>query len=170
MLASEEASLDAASLRDLRSVTDLSLSKSHRPSHKVFDVQPNSFRVPPLAHDDGDERGGQSSFFRHSGFVRQPVWTSFAEGFAERFTEAQKSSQAMQHFLLKRTNSSTASSRPRPAPTQQTTKPKPATPEPRPPEGQRDRGRLCSARRYSFRKRQGSRPKIALDPAPQRSS
>ncbi len=56
------------------------------------------------------------------------------EGLAERFTEAQKSSQAMQHFLPKRTSSSAASSRPRPAPTKQTAKPMPATPEPRPQE------------------------------------
>ncbi len=50
------------------------------------------------------------------------------EGFAERFTEAQKSSQAMRHFLPKRTSSSSASSRPRPAATQQTAKPTPTTP------------------------------------------
>ncbi len=42
--------------------------------------------------------------------------------FAERFTEAQKSSQAMRHFLAKHTSSSSASSRLRPAPTQQTEK------------------------------------------------
>ncbi len=52
------------------------------------------------------------------------------EGFAGLFTEAQKSSQAMRHFLPKRTSSSTASSCPRPAPTQQIAKPMPATPEP----------------------------------------
>ncbi len=52
------------------------------------------------------------------------------EGFAERFTEAQKFSQAMQHFLPKRTSSSSASSRPRPAPTQQTAKPTSTSPEP----------------------------------------
>ncbi len=57
------------------------------------------------------------------------------KGFAERFTEAQKSSQAMRHFLPKRTSSSSASSRPRPAPTQHTAKPTPTTPEPQPPEG-----------------------------------
>ncbi len=50
--------------------------QSHSPGHWAFNVQPNSIRVPPLAHDDGDERGGQSSLPRHSGFVRQPVWTS----------------------------------------------------------------------------------------------
>ncbi len=90
------------------------------------------------------------------------------EGFAERFMEVHKSSQSMQHFLPKRTISSTGSSRPRPAPTQQIAKPMPATPEPRLPEGQRDRGRSRSARCYPFPKRQGHRPKIALDPAPAR--
>ncbi len=92
------------------------------------------------------------------------------EGFAERFMEAQKSSQAMQHFLPKHTSSSATSSCPRPAPTQQTAKPTPATPEPRPPEGWQDRGRSSSAQCYPFLKRQGTRPKIALDPAPLKSS
>ncbi len=50
--------------------------QSHCPSHWAFDVQPDGFRAPPLAHDDGDERGGQSSLPRCSGFVRQPVWPS----------------------------------------------------------------------------------------------
>ncbi len=50
--------------------------QSHHPSHWAFDVQPDSVRVPPLAHDDGDERGVQSSLSLCSGLVRQPVWTS----------------------------------------------------------------------------------------------
>ncbi len=58
------------------------------------------------------------------------LFGSAVEGFAELFTEAQKSSQAMRHFLPKCTSSSTASSRPRPAPTQQISKPTPATTEP----------------------------------------
>ncbi len=76
----------------------------------------------------------------------------------------------MRHFLPKCTSSSAASNHPRPVPTQQTAKPMPATPEPRPPESRRDRGRSRSARRYPFPKRQVSRPKITLDPAPQKSS
>ncbi len=51
-------------------------NQSHRPSHQVFNVQPDSVGVPPLAHDNGDERGGQSSLPRRSGLVRQPFWTS----------------------------------------------------------------------------------------------
>ncbi len=92
------------------------------------------------------------------------------EGFAERFTEAKKLSLAMQHFLPKRTSSSSASSCPRPALTQQAAKPMPTTPEHQPPEGRRDRVRSRSAQRYTFPKCQGTRSKIALDPAPPKSS
>ncbi len=88
------------------------------------------------------------------------LFGSAVEGFAERFTEALKSSQAMRHFLLKRTSSSSASNCPKPAPTPQTAKPTPTTPEHRPPEGRRDRGRSRSARCYPFPKRQGPWPKI----------
>ncbi len=114
--------------------------ESHRPGHRAFDVQHHSFGAPHLAHDDGDQRGGQSSLPRRSGLVKQPVWPA-VEGFAEHSTEAQKLSQVMRHFHPKRTSSSSASSRPRPAPTQQTAKPAPTIPEPRPLEGQQDRWR-----------------------------
>ncbi len=51
------------------------------------------------------------------------------EGFAERFTEAQKASQAMRHFLPKRSSSTAAQSRPK---TQQPAKPAPAVSAPQP--------------------------------------
>lgn len=72
------------------------------------------------------------------------------KGFVECFTEAQKSSQAMQHFLPKCSSSTAASSCP-----------KPAKPEPR--------QCSCSAKCSPFPKREGPRPKIALDLAPQAS-
>ncbi len=136
----------------------------HTGSTRHHSHRPVSIRVSPLVHDDGDDR--QSFLPRCSVFVRQPIWTSCGEGFAERFTEA----QAMQHFLPKHTSSSAASSCPRPAPTSQTAKPTPATPESRPPDDWWDRGRSCSTRRCPFLKRQGPWPKITLDPAPQKSS
>ncbi len=73
--------------------------------------------------------------FLHAPVSSGSLFWPAEKGFAERFTEAQKSSQAMRHFLPKRTSSSSASSRPRPAPTQHTAKPTPTTPEPQPPEG-----------------------------------
>ncbi|ROJ57626.1 hypothetical protein DPX16_23825 [Anabarilius grahami] len=63
------------------------------------------------------------------------------EGFTERFTAAQKSSQAMRHFLPKRSSSSSAASRPKPAPTQHQSKPAPSAPQAAPPKGQRQRAR-----------------------------
>ncbi len=122
-----------------------------------------------MAHDDGDEESDKIPFHgapNSSGSLFGPA----VEDFAERFTEAQKSSQAMQQFLPKRTSSSSASSRPKSAPTQQTAKPAPTTLEPRPPEEIWDRGRSRSERRYNFSKRQGPQPKIALDPVPKKSS
>ncbi len=92
------------------------------------------------------------------------------EGFAERFTEAQKASQAMRHFLPKRSSPAAAQSRPRTAPTQQPAKPAPAVSAPQPARTQQPRGRSRSARRHPAPKRQGPRPKIALDPAPPASS
>ncbi len=78
------------------------------------------------------------------------------EGLADRFTEAQKSSQAMRHFHPKCTSSFAASSHPRLAPTKQTSKPTLATPEPRPKESRHDRERSRSAQRYPLPRRQDS--------------
>ncbi len=52
------------------------------------------------------------------------------EGFAERFTAAEKSSQAMQHFLLKRSSSAAGSSHSRTAPTPQPAKTGPPAVQP----------------------------------------
>ncbi len=90
------------------------------------------------------------------------------EGFVERFTAGQKSSQAMQHFLPKRSSSANATSRPKPAQTQQPANPTPSPAQPTQKPEPRQRSR--SARRYPFPKRQGPRPKLTLDPAPQASS
>ncbi len=65
------------------------------------------------------------------------------EGFAERFTATQKSSQAMRHFLPKYSNSAAASSRPKMAPTQQPAKAVPPAVQP------------------AVRKRKGLRPALA---------
>ncbi len=84
--------------------------------------------------------------------------------------EAQKASQAMRHFLPKRSSPAAAQSRLRTAPTQQPAKPAPAVSAPQPARTQQPRGRSRSARRHPPPKRQGPRPKIALDPAPPASS
>ncbi len=136
MLASEEAGLDAASLRDLRSMTDLALRATKATAQAIgcsmssLIVLERHLWLTMMEMKEADKVP----------FLDAPVSSGSlfgpdVEGFSERFTEAQKSSQAMRHFLPKRTSSSAGSSCPRPASTQQTAKPMPATPEPRPPEG-----------------------------------
>ncbi len=90
------------------------------------------------------------------------------DGFTERFTEAQKTSQALPHFLPKRSSTATVSSRPKPASTQQPAKPaQPQLSQKSEPGLQR---RSRSAKRYPFPKRQGPRPRVTLDPGPQKLS
>lgn len=76
------------------------------------------------------------------------------DGFAEHFTEDQKSSQALRHFLPKH-SSSAASGCQKTMPTKQ----------PAAESQQHPHSAKCFAP-----KRQGPRPKIALDPAPQKQS
>ncbi len=164
----EEAGLDSASLRDLRSMTDLALRTTKTTAQAIRHSTSSLIMLERhLWLTMTEMKEADKVSFLHTPVSSGSLFGPAVEGFAERFTEAQKSSQC-RHFLPKRTCSSSASSRPRPAPTQQTAKPLPTSPEPRPPEGRRDRGRSRSVRRYPFPKRQGPRPKIALDP-PQKS-
>ncbi len=135
--------------------------QSHRPSHRAFNVQPYSVGAPPLAHDERDERDRPSSLPPRSGFVRQPVRTSCGV-LRSRLSCDTSSLSAPALPLLPVAPDLRWLSR-------QLNQRQPP-PEPRPPEGRRDRGRLRSAWRYPFPKRQGPRPKITLDPAPQKSS
>ncbi len=88
------------------------------------------------------------------------------EGLAERFTATQQSSQTIRHFLRKRSSSLAASIRPKMTPTQQPAK---AAPPAVQPAAKPEPHLSCSARLHPA-KRQGPRPKIVLDPAPQASS
>ncbi len=118
MLATEEAGLDSAIGRSMSSLVVLVERHLWLTMTEMKEADKVSFLDAPVS----------------SGSLFGPA----VEGFAERFREAQKSSQAMRHFPPKRTSSSFASSRPRTAPTQQPAKPTPTAPEPRTPEGRRD--------------------------------
>ncbi len=110
----DESEHDPATLRELRSTTDLALraTKTTRPSHrKVYD-QRGSARAPPVAHADGDQGRGQASPSLMLQFPPAASLDLRVEGFAERFTEAQKVSQAMRHFLPKRSSPSSCSESP----------------------------------------------------------
>ncbi len=104
MLAYEEAGLDSASLRDLRSATDLALLATKATSQAIgrslssLIVLERHLWLTMTEMKEADKVP----------FLDVPVSSGSlfgpaVEGFAEYFTEAQKSSQTMQHFLPKRT-------------------------------------------------------------------
>ncbi len=103
MFASEEAGLDTASLRDLRSASDLALCTTkttaqaigHSVSSLIVECH---LRLTMMEMKEADKVPSLDAPVS-SGSLFGPA----VESFAERFTEAQKSSQAMQHFLPKRT-------------------------------------------------------------------
>ncbi len=146
MLANEEAGLDSASLRDLRSATDLAL-RANKATAQAIGCSMSSLIVLErhLWLTMTEMKEADKVPFLDAPVLSGSLFGLAVEGFAECFTEDQKSSQVMRHFLPKRTSSSFTSSHPRPAPTQQTAKPTPTAPEPRPPESRRDRGRSRSA-------------------------
>ncbi len=167
----DESEPDPATLRELRSATDLALRATKTTAQAIgrsmasLVVLERHLWLTLTEIKDADRVSFLDAPISPSGLFGPAV-----EGFAERFTEAQKASQAMRHFLPKRSSPAAAQSRPRTAPTQQPAKPAPAVSAPQPARTQQPRGRSRSARRHPPPKRQGPRPKIALDPAPPASS
>ncbi len=167
----DESEPDPATLRELRSATDLALRATKTTAQAIgrsmasLVVLERHLWLTLMEIKDADKVPFLDAPISPNGLFGPAV-----EGFAERFTEAQKVSQAMQHFLPKRSSSAAAPSRPKPAPTKQPAKPAPANPTPQPAKAQQTRGRSCSARRHPFPVRQGPRPRIVLDPVPPASS
>ncbi len=167
----DESEPDPATLRELRSATDLALRATKTTAQAIgrsmasLVVLERHLWLTLTEIKDADRVSFLDAPISPSGLFGPAV-----KGFAERFTEAQKASQAMRHFLPKRSSPAAAQSRPRTAPTQQPTKPAPAVFAPQPARTQQPRGRSRSARRHPPPKRQGPRLKIALDPAPPASS
>ncbi len=134
-LHSMDAGLDSASLRDLRSATDLALRATKTTAQAIvcsmssLIVLEHHLWLMMMEMKETDKIP-----FLNAPVSSGSLFGPAVEGFAERFTEAQKSSQAMRHFLPKRTSSSSASlaslsSRPKSVPTQQTAKLAPTTPQ-----------------------------------------
>ncbi len=167
----DESEPDPATLRELRSATDLALRATKTTAQAIgrsmasLVVLERHLWLTLTEIKDADRVSFLDAPISPSGLFGPAV-----EGFTERFTEAQKASQAMRHFLPKRSSPAAAQSRPKTAPTQQTAKPIPAVSAPQPARTQQTQGRSRSARRHPLPKRQGPRPKIALDPAPLASS
>ncbi|KAL0204549.1 hypothetical protein M9458_002567, partial [Cirrhinus mrigala] len=162
----DKSALDTATLTELRSATDLALRATKATAQAIgrsmasLVVLERHLWLTLTEIKDADK------------VLDAPVsptglFGPAVEGFAERFSAAQKTSQAMRHFLPRLSSSAAASGCPKSAPPQQPVKPAPAattaaSAQPAKPE---PRQRFRLARRYPFPKRQGPRPKLVLDPA-----
>ncbi len=120
MLASEEAGLNAASLKDLRRATDLALRTTNATAQAIGRSMSSLIVLECHLWLTMEMKEAGKVLFLDAPVSSGSLFGAAVEGFAERFMEAQKSSQAMRHFLPKRTSSSAAFSRPRPVPTQKT--------------------------------------------------
>ncbi len=167
----DESEPDPATFRELRSATGLALRATKTTAQAIgrsmasLVVLERHLWLTLTEIKDADRVSFLDAPISPSGLFGPAV-----KGFTERFTEAQKASQAMQHFLPKRSSPAAAQSRPRTAPTQQSAKPAPAVYAPQPARTQQPRGRSHSARRHPPPTRQGPRLKITLDPVRPASS
>ncbi len=145
----DESEPDPATLRELRSATDLALRATKTTAQAIgrsmasLVVLERHLWLTLTEIKDADRVSFLDAPISPSGLFGPAV-----KGIAERFTEAQKASQAMRHFLPKRSSPAAAQSRPRTAPTQQSAKPAPAVYAAQPARTQQPRGRSRSARRH----------------------
>ncbi len=116
----DESDPNPAAFSELRSATDLALRATKMTDQVIgrsiasLVVLERHLRLNLTEMKDADKISFLDSPVSPTGLFGPAV-----EGFAERFTAAQKSSQAMWHFLPKRSSSAANSSRPKKAPTQQ---------------------------------------------------
>ncbi|ROL45991.1 hypothetical protein DPX16_15550 [Anabarilius grahami] len=164
----DESGVDEPAFRDLRSATDLALRATKATAQAIgrsmasLVVLERHLWLNLTEIKDLDKTAFLDAPVSPSGLFGPAV-----DGFTERFTAAQKSSQAMRHFLPKRSSSASAVSRPRPAPAQQN-KPATSTAQAAAPKEHRQRSR--PPKRPPLPRRQGPRPKIVLDPATPKTS
>ncbi|KAL0176639.1 hypothetical protein M9458_028969, partial [Cirrhinus mrigala] len=163
---SDRSALDPATLTELRSATDLALRATKATAQAIgrsmasLVVLERHLWLTLTEIKDADKVPFLDAPISPTGLFGPSV-----EGFAERFSAAQKTSQAMRHFLPKRSSSRAASGRPEPTPPQQPVRPASTAPSAAAAAAQpakaEPRLRSRSARRYPFPKRQGPRPKLA---------
>lgn len=152
-----------AAFCDLHSVTDLALgatkTTAQAKSMASLIVLERHLWLNLMEIKDVDRTALFDSPVSPTGFFGSAV-----DGFTERFTKAQKSLQAMHHFLPK-CYSSAASSRLKTMLSQQPVKPAPVIAQPEPALEPRQHPTPCFPPRH-----QGPQPKITLDPMPQKLS
>ena len=161
----DESGPDPDTFKDLRSATDLAL-RATKTTAQALGRNMASLVVMErhLWLNLTEIRDADKSAFLDSPVTASGLFGPSVSGFADRFTEAQKASSAMRHFLPKR--SSSVQRRPKSTPrpekvVSQVLQPRPAAETSK---------HMKPAKRFPFPKRQGPRPKLTLDHEPKKPS
>ncbi|KAA0714748.1 hypothetical protein E1301_Tti006412 [Triplophysa tibetana] len=165
----DESGSDIAPFKELRSATDLALSATKVTAQAIGRSMASLVVLERhLWLTLTEIKEADKVPFLDAPIFATGLFGPAVEGFADCFTAAQKSSQAMRHFLPKRPGSRPAPACPKPAPAQQPVKATP--PAAQKATGSETRQRSRSGRRFPHPQRQGPQPKITLNPAPQAPS
>ncbi|XP_067276297.1 uncharacterized protein [Pseudorasbora parva] len=166
----DESVPDSEVLKDLRSATDLALRATKATAQAIGKNMANlTVLERHLWLNLTEMKDADKASFLDAPISTTGLFGPSVVGFAERFTEAQKASQAMRHFLPKRSSSSSGQgrSRGRPPPSQPA---KPAAPPSRPRSSSGPRQRSRSANRSSRPERRRPRPRLVSNPEPPKPS
>ncbi|CAM4673876.1 unnamed protein product [Leuciscus chuanchicus] len=161
----DESGPDPDTFKDLRSATDLAL-RATKTTAQALGRNMASLVVLErhLWLNLTEIRDADKTAFLDSPVTPSGLFGPSVSGFAERFTEAQKASSAMKHFLPKR--SSSAQRRPKSTPRPERVVSQVLQPRPVAETSQHPK----PAKRFPFPKRQGPRPKLTLDHEPKKPS
>ena len=161
----DESGPDPDTFKDLRSATDLAL-RATKTTAQALGRNMASLVVLErhLWLTLTEIRDADKTAFLDSPVTASGLFGPSVSGFAERFTEAQKASSAMKHFLPKR--SSSVQRRPKSTPRPERVASQVLQPRPVAETSQR----MKPAKRFLFPKRQGPQPKLTLDHEPKKPS
>lgn len=163
----DETGPEPEAFRDLRSATDLALRATKSTAQAIGRAMANltvlerHLWLVLMEMKDTDKAAFLDAPITSSGLFGPAV-----KNFTERYSEAQQASQAMRHFLPKRSSSTSGGGRR--APSSQRDKPAPSATKPRPATEIRHCSR--SSRRQPFTEKRGPRPKTTPNPEPRKSS
>ncbi len=119
----DESGRDPGTFTELRTVTDLALCATKVTTQAVGKAMASLVVLERhLWLNLTDIRDAEKMAFLDSPVSPKGLFGPAMDSFTERFTEAQKTSQALCHFLPKRPSMATVSSRPKPTSTQQPAK------------------------------------------------
>ncbi len=163
----DESGWDPNAFTELRTATDLALRATKATAQAISKAMANLVVLEcHLWLNLMEIRDAEKMAFLDSPVLPKGLFSPTMDGFTERFTEAQKTAQALRHFLPKRPSLAAVSRRPKTTSTQQSAKPAQPQPPSKPEPGLQQLPQ--AARKYPFLKHPC--PRVVLEPEPQKPS